>query len=51
VLIAAALAWSHFGHIDPLTIQPVPRAIMGVLAGIGIGVVAALMGARPAVSC
>jgi uncharacterized protein len=51
VLIAAALAWSHFGHIDPLTIQPVPRAIMGVLAGIGIGVVAALMGAPPAVSC
>ena len=44
VLIAAALAWSHFGHLDPLTIQPVPRAVIGVLAGIGIGVVAALMG-------
>jgi len=44
VLIAAALAWSHFGHLDLLTIQPVPRAIIGVLAGVGIGVVAALMG-------
>jgi uncharacterized membrane protein YfcA len=44
VLIAAVLAWSHFGHLDPLTIQPILRAIIGVLAGIGIGVVAALMG-------
>jgi uncharacterized membrane protein YfcA len=44
VLIAAALAWSHFGHHDPRTIQPVLRAIVGVLAGVGIGVVAALMG-------
>ena len=43
-LIAAVLAWSHIGHLDPLTIQPVPRAIIGVLAGIGTGVVAALMG-------
>jgi len=41
-LIAAVLAWSHFGHLDPITIQPVPRAIIGVL--VGIGVVAALMG-------
>jgi hypothetical protein len=37
VLIAAVLAWSHFGHLDPLTIQPVLRAIIGALAGIGIG--------------
>ena len=44
ILIAAVLAWSHIGHLDPLTIQPVPRAVIGVLAGIGIGVVAALMG-------
>jgi uncharacterized protein len=44
VLIAAALAWSHFGKLNPLTIQPVPRTIIGVLAGIGIGIVAALMG-------
>jgi uncharacterized protein len=44
VLIAAALAWTHFGHLDPLTIEPVLRAIVGVLAGVGIGVVAALMG-------
>jgi uncharacterized protein len=27
VLIAAVLAWSHIGHLDPLTIQPVVRAI------------------------
>ena len=38
------LAWSHIGHLESLTIQPVPRAIIGVLAGVGIGVVAALMG-------
>jgi Sulfite exporter TauE/SafE len=44
VLIAAALASSHLGHLDPLTIQPVPRAIIGLLAGVGMGVVAALMG-------
>jgi hypothetical protein len=44
VLIAAALASSHLGHLDPLTIQPVPRAIIGLLVGVGIGVVAALMG-------
>jgi uncharacterized protein len=43
-VIAAVLAWSHFCHLDPLTIQPVPRALIGVLAGIGIGVVAVLMG-------
>jgi uncharacterized membrane protein YfcA len=43
-LIAAVLAWSHIGHRDPVTIQPVPRAIIGVLAGVGIGVVAALIG-------
>jgi len=43
-LIATVLAWSHIGHLDPITIQPVPRAIIGVLAGIGIGVAAALMG-------
>jgi uncharacterized protein len=42
VSIAAVLAWSHIGHLDPIIIQPV-RAIIGVLAGIGIGVVAALM--------
>jgi uncharacterized protein len=43
-LIAAVHAWSHIGHLDPLTSQPVPRAIIGFLAGVGIGVVAALMG-------
>jgi uncharacterized membrane protein YfcA len=44
VLIAAVLAWSQIGQPGPLTVQPVPRAIIGVLAGVGIGVVAALMG-------
>jgi hypothetical protein len=24
------LAWSHIGHLESLTIQPVPRAIIGV---------------------
>jgi uncharacterized membrane protein YfcA len=37
------LPGGHIGYLDPITIQPVPRAIIGVLAGIGIGVVAALM--------
>ena len=44
MLIAAALAWSHFGNLEPLSVDPVWRTIIGVFAGVGIGVVAALMG-------
>ncbi len=44
VLIAAALTWSHFGNLDPLALTPVARTVVGVIAGVGIGVVAALMG-------
>jgi uncharacterized protein len=44
VLIAAALAWSHFGSAGPLDLPPVTRTVAGVIAGLAIGVVAALMG-------
>lgn len=44
VLIAAALPWSHFGSAGPLDLPPVTRAVAGVIAGLAIGVVAALMG-------
>jgi uncharacterized membrane protein YfcA len=44
VLIAVALAMSHFGNLDPLILNPVLRTALGILAGAGIGVVAALMG-------
>ena len=44
VLIAAALAWTHFAHVDPLLLSPATRTVTGVVAGVGIGIVAALMG-------
>ena len=44
VLIAVALAANHVGTMEPLDLDPVAQAIAGVIAGIGIGVVAALMG-------
>jgi uncharacterized membrane protein YfcA len=44
VLIAAALAWNHFGTVGALSLSPVARTIAGVAAGAVIGVVAALMG-------
>ncbi|MFI5627565.1 sulfite exporter TauE/SafE family protein [Nocardioides sp. NPDC051685] len=44
VLIAAALAWNHFGNLQALDLDPVTRTVLGVVAGAGIGVVAALMG-------
>ena len=43
-VIAAALTCSHLGHLDPPNLQPAPRTILGILAGVGIGIVAALMG-------
>jgi uncharacterized membrane protein YfcA len=44
VLIAIALAWNHFGDPNPLVLDPVPRTLLGLAAGVGIGIVAALMG-------
>ncbi|MBJ8341219.1 sulfite exporter TauE/SafE family protein [Antrihabitans sp. YC3-6] len=44
VLIAIALSVSHFGHLGSLELGPVTRAVAGLIAGFGIGVVAALMG-------
>jgi uncharacterized membrane protein YfcA len=44
VLIAATLAWSHFGDLGALDPSPVPRTILGLVAGVAIGAVAALMG-------
>jgi hypothetical protein len=31
IVIAAALTWSHLGHLDPLNLQPAPRTILGIL--------------------
>lgn len=44
VLMAAVLAASHAGTLDPLVLGPGWRAAAGVVAGLGIGVVASLMG-------
>ena len=44
MLIAVALAWNHFGDLSPVFLDPVPRTLLGLAAGVGIGIVAALMG-------
>ncbi|MFF5992191.1 sulfite exporter TauE/SafE family protein [Prauserella flavalba] len=44
VLIAVALAASHLGNLGSLALPPLARVVVAVAAGIGIGVVAALMG-------
>lgn len=44
VLIAAALLATHVGTVGTLDLPPAARLALGVLAGVGIGVVAALMG-------
>ncbi|MDZ7884151.1 MAG: sulfite exporter TauE/SafE family protein [Mycobacterium sp.] len=44
ILIAIALLFSHFGHVGTLELGSLTRAAVGVIAGFGIGVVAALMG-------
>jgi uncharacterized membrane protein YfcA len=44
LLIGAALAFNHFGPLGPLTLSPLARALLGILAGLGIGLVAAVMG-------
>lgn len=44
VLIAAALAWNHLGSASGLDLPATWRTVVGVAAGVAIGVVAALMG-------
>lgn len=44
VLIAAVLGADHLGSIPAVGLDPLPRALAGLAAGVGIGVVAALMG-------
>ena len=44
VLIAAALAANHLGAVPAMHLDPIPRTAAGLVAGVGIGVVAALMG-------
>lgn len=44
VLIAIVLAAHHLGTIGAAHLAPVPRAIAGLVSGVGIGMVAALMG-------
>lgn len=44
VLIAIALAASHLGPLGSISLPPAARIVVAVAAGIGIGVVAALMG-------
>lgn len=44
VLIAVLLFVTHFFAVDALNLPPIPRTILGVIAGVLIGIVAALMG-------
>lgn len=44
VLIAALLVWSHLGGVTPLGLTGFTQVVIGVAAGVVIGVVAALMG-------
>ncbi|MBI4942115.1 MAG: sulfite exporter TauE/SafE family protein [Actinobacteria bacterium] len=44
VIIAAALAANHLGTPVQLALAPAARILAGLVAGVGIGVVAALMG-------
>jgi len=44
VLVAATLAWTHFGDVGSLHLDPALRTVIGLLAGAAIGLVAALMG-------
>jgi len=39
-----ALAASHAGTVETLNLSPLARWVVGLFAGLGIGVVAALMG-------
>lgn len=44
VSIAVVLAATHAGVVQPVTLGPVGQTLAGVVAGFGIGVVAAIMG-------
>ncbi len=44
VLIGAALAVTHFADLGAVGLPPLARVAAGGAAGVGIGVVAALMG-------
>lgn len=44
VLIAVALAWTHFGSTGAVDVSATWRTVTGMAAGVGIGMVAALMG-------
>ncbi|MCG2805618.1 sulfite exporter TauE/SafE family protein [Propionicimonas sp.] len=44
VLIAITLVWTHLGDLGALGLTGVTQIVVGVVAGVGIGVVAALMG-------
>jgi len=44
VIIAIVLVGTHFSHMGSLNLTPVARIAVAVAAGVGIGVVAALMG-------
>ncbi|WP_141711693.1 TSUP family transporter [Jiangella alba] len=44
VVIAGALVVNHVGPADGLDLPAAPTAVIGVIAGVGIGIVAALMG-------
>ena len=50
MLIAAVLLASHLGHVPSAGLTGAGQAIAGVLAGVAIGVVAAIMGV-PVVNC
>lgn len=43
-LLAVVLLTTHSGHLDPLALGDSTRVALGVAAGLGIGLVAALMG-------
>lgn len=44
ILIAAVLLTTHLGTVGTLDLESVPRFVIGVVAGLAIGVVAAVMG-------
>jgi uncharacterized protein len=44
VFIAAALAATHLAQVGTLDLAPLPRTVLGVATGVGIGIVAAVMG-------
>jgi hypothetical protein len=52
VLMAGALIWTHLDSSQPSASLSGPvLAVVGLVAGFGIGVVAAVLGGWPAASC